>query len=118
MIALSVLRHVEASVAERATYLRGAAQRRRAAGEEVEANGNGLASGLAEEGEEASAEVPISPERLSELEDAEEIIFAVTDGGFGKRSSAYEYRVTGRGGQGITGMELHRAGAASTATSA
>ena len=106
VIALSVLRHVEASVAERATYLRGAAQRRRAAGEEVEANGNGLASGLAEEGEEASTEVPISPERLAELESAEEIIFAVTDGGFGKRSSAYEYRVTGRGGQGITGMEL------------
>ncbi len=106
VIALSVLRHVEASVAERATYLRGAAQRRRAAGEDVEANGSGLASGLAEEGEEASAEVQMSPERTAELEGAEEIIFTVTDGGFGKRSSAYEYRVTGRGGQGIAGIEL------------
>ena len=45
-------------------------------------------------------------ERTAELEGSEEIIFAVTDGGFGKRSSAYEYRVTGRGGQGIAGMEL------------
>jgi DNA gyrase subunit A len=106
VIALSVLRHVEASVAERATYLRGAAQRRRAAGEDVDANGNGLASGLAEEGEEASAEVAMTPERIAELEAAEEIIFTVTDGGFGKRSSAYEYRVTGRGGQGIGGIEL------------
>jgi DNA gyrase subunit A len=102
VIALSVLRHVEASVAERATYLRGAAQRRRAAGEDVEANGNGLA----EEGEEASAEVAMTAERAAELEAAEEIIFTVTDGGFGKRSSAYEYRVTGRGGQGIAGIEL------------
>jgi DNA gyrase subunit A len=106
VIALSVLRHVEASVAERATYLRGATQRRRAAGEDVEANGNGPASGLAEEGEEASAEVAMTPERIAELEAAEELLFAVTDGGFGKRSSAYEYRVTGRGGQGITGIEL------------
>ena len=106
VIALSVLRHVEASVAERATYLRGATQRRRAAGEDVEANGNGLASGLAEEGEEASAEVAMTAERTAELEAAEEIIFVVTDGGFGKRSSAYEYRVTGRGGQGIAGIEL------------
>jgi DNA gyrase subunit A len=72
----------------------------------VDANGNGLASGLAEEGEEASAEVPMGPERTAELEGAEEIIFTVTDGGFGKRSSAYEYRVTGRGGQGIAGIEL------------
>ena len=30
----------------------------------------------------------------------------MTDGGFGKRSSAYEYRVTGRGGQGITNITL------------
>ena len=62
-IALSVLRHVEAMVAERATCLRGAAQRRRAAGEDVEGNG----SGLAEEGEEASAEVAMSAERTGEL---------------------------------------------------
>ena len=30
----------------------------------------------------------------------------MTDGGFGKRSSAYEYRVAGRGGQGIAGITL------------
>jgi DNA gyrase subunit A len=82
VIALSVLRHVEATVAERATYLRGAAHRRRAAGEDVEANGNGLA----EEGEEASTEIAMSAERTAELEGSEEIIFTVTDGGFGKRS--------------------------------
>ena len=33
-------------------------------------------------------------------------MLTVTDMGFGKRSSAYEYRVTGRGGQGIANITL------------
>ncbi|MBW8270023.1 DNA gyrase subunit A [Caldovatus sp. SYSU G05006] len=115
VIALAVLRHVEATTGERAAYLRAAAQKRRAAGTEdaaaAEANGNGnggaIAAAAAEEGEEAAeAEVTLSPERFAELEAAEEQILTVTDAGFGKRSSAYDYRVTGRGGQGITGIVL------------
>jgi DNA gyrase subunit A len=111
VIALSVLRHVEASPAERVAYLKAAAQKRRAAGVEEggEANGNGHAAAAAlaaEEGEEAAAEVSLSADRFDELEGAEEHLLTVTDGGFGKRSSAYEYRVTGRGGQGITGITL------------
>ncbi|MBV1798411.1 DNA gyrase subunit A [Siccirubricoccus sp. G192] len=102
VIALSVLRHVTATPAERMAYLKAAAQKRRAAGEEMEAS----PPPLAEEGEEADAEIALSPERFDDLEAAEEVILSVTDGGFGKRSSAYEYRVTGRGGQGITGIEL------------
>jgi DNA gyrase subunit A len=43
---------------------------------------------------------------MLEMEAAEEILLTVTDGGFGKRSSAYDYRVTGRGGQGITNIML------------
>jgi DNA gyrase subunit A len=111
VIALSVLRHVEASPAERVAYLKAAAQKRRAAGVEEggEANGNGHAAAAAvaaEEGEEAAAEVSLSADRFTEMEEAEEHLLTVTDGGFGKRSSAYEYRVTGRGGQGITGITL------------
>jgi DNA gyrase subunit A len=107
VIALSVLRHVEASVEERAAYLKAAAQKRREAGEP---NGNGEAAppAAAEEAEEPVAEVTLSDERFAELESAEEVLLTVTDGGFGKRSSAYEYRVTGRGGQGITGIALGR----------
>jgi DNA gyrase subunit A len=48
----------------------------------------------------------LSAERLDELERAEEFLLTVTDAGFGKRSSAYEYRVTGRGGQGIANITL------------
>jgi DNA gyrase subunit A len=36
----------------------------------------------------------------------EEIILTVTENGYGKRTSAYEYRITGRGGQGIANIDL------------
>ena len=48
----------------------------------------------------------LSPERIAELEAAEEMLLTVTECGFGKRTSAYEYRVTGRGGQGIANITL------------
>ncbi|HYF06912.1 MAG TPA: DNA gyrase subunit A, partial [Acetobacteraceae bacterium] len=106
VIALSVLRHMKARVEERAAYLRAAAAKRRAAGEEPEANANGNGHAGSEEGEEAVADIALSSERFAELEAAEEMLLTVTDGGFGKRTSAYEYRVTGRGGQGITSIGL------------
>ncbi|MBB2204629.1 DNA gyrase subunit A [Gluconacetobacter takamatsuzukensis] len=106
---LCVLNHVEAAVEERASYLRMANARRRA---ELAASQGG------EEAEEVAAEAPadtsdeealpadsvIDPERFAELELAEEILLIVSDAGFGRRSSAYDYRVTGRGGQGISNM--------------
>jgi DNA gyrase subunit A len=101
VIALSVLRHVEASTEERAAYLKAAAQRRRAADEETETPPVAEA-----EPDEAVAEITLSPERFEALAEAEEILLTVTDAGFGKRSSAHEYRVTGRGGQGIAGIVL------------
>jgi DNA gyrase subunit A len=99
VIALSVLRHIEASPAERAAYLKAAAAKRRAGDDEAEAT-------PADDAEEAVIEIALTPERFTELEEAEEIILAVTDGGFGKRTSAHEYRVTGRGGQGVNGITL------------
>jgi DNA gyrase subunit A len=45
-------------------------------------------------------------ERLNELEIREEFILTVTSKGFGKRTSAYEYRVIGRGGQGVANIEV------------
>ncbi|MBV8915668.1 MAG: DNA gyrase subunit A [Acetobacteraceae bacterium] len=95
VISLSVLRHVEASVGERAAYLK--ASRRRASEEDEIANGDT---------EEQGAEEALTSERFAELEASEEILLTVTDGGFGKRSSAYDYRVTGRGGIGITNIVL------------
>ena len=81
-------------------------QRRTATGEEAEAAPAEEVEDGAEEG--AGDEVTLSPERARELEEAEEIILAITDGGFGKRSLAYDYRITGRGGQGLEGMLFSR----------
>jgi DNA gyrase subunit A len=52
----------------------------------------------------------LSPERISELEGAGEMILTVSSEGFGKRTSAYDYRRTGRGGQGLIAHDLTRRG--------
>lgn len=100
---MSVLRHLDASVEERAAYLK---QRRTPAEDETQA-----------EPEEVVQDVTLDEDRLAVLRNAEEVLLTVTNGGFGKRSSAYEYRVTGRGGQGITNIALaSRNGGAVVAT--
>ncbi|MCQ4159236.1 DNA gyrase subunit A [Roseomonas sp. GC11] len=117
VIALSVLRHVDASVEERAAYLKQAAQKRRASEENGEATEAEATLSAEENGEESGAEIALSAERFSQLEEQEEILLTVTDAGFGKRSSAYEYRVSGRGGQGIGNITLSaRTGRAVIAT--
>ncbi len=59
--------------------------------------------------EEAATAAALSPERFTELQDKEEFVLTVAASGFGKRTSAYEYRVTGRGGKGVELMSLGRA---------
>ncbi|MGH7042731.1 MAG: DNA gyrase C-terminal beta-propeller domain-containing protein, partial [Acetobacteraceae bacterium] len=112
VVGLSVLRHVEVSTEERVAYLRATAARRRTAGEEDAPDAASV-----EADEEAVGDVALDPERLAELESQEEFLLAVTTGGFGKRSSAYEYRTAGRGGQGIANVTLgKRNGGAVAAT--
>ena len=48
----------------------------------------------------------LSEEKFNILKENEEFILSVTDKGFGKRSSAFEYRKTNRGGVGIANMQL------------
>jgi len=50
-------------------------------------------------------ECTLPPERVAELAEREQFILTVTENGYGKRSSAYEYRRTNRGGQGITNID-------------
>ncbi|WP_119300873.1 DNA gyrase subunit A [Dongia deserti] len=95
VVSMSVLGHVDIELEERDAYLRYAVAKRRALGEEAEA----------EEGTEPTA-VVLPQERLNELEIREEFILTVTAKGFGKRTSAYEYRVIGRGGQGVANIEV------------
>jgi DNA gyrase subunit A len=87
-------------MAERAAYIRAANAKRRGNGDD-ETDAPAVL-----EADEPIAEVNLTPERFAELEATEEMLLAVTNIGFGKRSSAYEYRVTGRGGQGIANITL------------
>jgi DNA gyrase subunit A len=54
---------------------------------------------------EKDGEPTISADRIAELHEKEQFILTVTENGYGKRSSAYEYRRTNRGGQGITNID-------------
>ncbi len=95
VISMAVLRHVDTSSDEAKAYLKHAAAMRRAAGEPD-----------AEDPEESDApDVAISTERLAELGAAEQFILTVTENGYGKRTSSYEYRTSGRGGKGIIAIQ-------------
>ena len=121
VVSLSVLRHVDATTEERAAYLRLANARRRAPGEddapEPETAAETGAETGAEPDDEAVADVTLEPERVTELEQQEEFLLTVTSGGFGKRSSAYDYRVAGRGGQGIANITLGKRNGGTVAAS-
>ncbi|WP_420142564.1 DNA gyrase subunit A [Sphingomonas sp.] len=81
VISLSILKGFDASTEERDAYLRAAPWK------------------------ENGAEPTLSVERMAEFAAAEEFILTVCANGYGKRSSAYEYRRIGRGGQGITNID-------------
>ena len=55
--------------------------------------------------EREDVECSLSSERYAELHENEQFILTITENGYGKRSSAYEYRRTNRGGQGITNID-------------
>ena len=93
VISMTILDRSLMTMDERNQYLRQASKLRAVFGEESTDN---------EEIEETSiSDVQLPAERFEELFEAEQFILTVTENGFGKRSSAYEYRTTGRGGVGI-----------------
>jgi DNA gyrase subunit A len=104
VISMSMLRHTDATPEERRAYLKRAKAER--GGEEIE---EAPAAGE-EEGGEAVAEVQLSDERYEEMKRNEEFILAVAEDGYGKLTSAYEYRITGRGGKGIENIRLPKSG--------
>ena len=78
--------------------------RRAASGEEEIEESDVVADDDAEEnGDEEAA---LSPERIAEMGAAEQFILSIADDGMGKRSSSYDYRVTGRGGKGLVAHNI------------
>jgi DNA gyrase subunit A len=104
VISMAILRHMDVESPEARAYLKHANAMRRAAGdaEEVPA--------APADGEEEGGEAALSPERLAELGAAEQFLITVSDDGYGKRSSSYDYRTTGRGGKGLIAHDLSRGG--------
>jgi DNA gyrase subunit A len=107
VISMAILRAVDATPAERAAYLRHANAMRAAASEEVE---DEAPPPVDDEGDEAEGPVSLSIERIAQLGAAEEFVLTVSSEGFGKRTSAYDYRRTGRGGQGLIAQDLSKRG--------
>ena len=112
VISLAVLNHVEASMEERAAYLRLAATHR---GEEITPEETPPEEITPEEGTPESLDAvrldagSLDARRFAELAAAEEFLLVVSEDGLGRRSSTYDYRVTGRGGKGITNMVFPKA---------
>jgi DNA gyrase subunit A len=111
LVSMSVLHHIDVEIEERDAYLRYAVAKRRSLaeetnGEDEDATVTDEGNGETPAGEAGGGDVALSPERLAELEAAEEFILTVTRNGYGKRTSAFEYRVTGRGGQGVANIDV------------
>jgi DNA gyrase subunit A len=93
VISMSILKHFATNPEERYAYLK---MRRAVAGD---------TDAPPEEGEETNAVIDL--ERYASMSAAEEQIITISENGFGKRTSSYEFRVTGRGGKGIVAMTVN-----------
>jgi DNA gyrase subunit A len=99
VISLSILRHVDATAEERAAYLKRANAVRRGGADVEEA-------GADTDAEETTGAIELGEKRYVEMSAAEQFVLTISERGYGKRSSSYEYRITGRGGKGIVAMDI------------
>jgi len=91
VISMSIIKHIDVTPDERNAYLKAASQ----------------VIGSDDEGfEYEETDLELSEERFRELLAKEQILLTVSNKGYGKRTSAYEYRTSGRGGMGVTNMNL------------
>ena len=101
VVSLSLLYHSDASSAEARTYLKQASAVRRAESGEAEAPVE-----HEDDADEGGEEATLTPERYAALGAREQFVLTLSQTGYGKRSSSYEYRVTGRGGSGIVAIGM------------
>lgn len=94
VISMAILEHVEATPAERSAYLKRAFAERRAAGNDSD-------DVTISDEEETTGDTELSDARYNELSQHEQMLLTVSEFGYGKRSSSYEFRISGRGGKGI-----------------
>ncbi len=97
LISLTILRHMDADAEERAAYLRRANAVRRGGAEEEPGT----------DSEDASGAIELGEQRYVEMSAGEQFVLTISENGYGKRSSSFEYRTTGRGGKGIVAMSVN-----------
>src|SRR5690606_33009628 len=103
IISMAILGHVDATPGERAAYLKQAIAELRSSSTVDEAEDIALTN--EEVGDEATS---LSPERYEELKAREQFVLTVSEFGYGKRSSSYDFRVIGRGGKGIRATDVSK----------
>jgi DNA gyrase subunit A len=97
VISLTILRHLDADAEERAAYLRRANAVRR----------SGVEEEAGTDSEDASGAIELGEQRYVEMSAHEQFVLTISENGYGKRSSSFEYRTTGRGGKGIVAMSVN-----------
>lgn len=100
LISMTILGHVDAEPWQRAAYLKRSAAERRAMGVDED--------DIALVGEEVGTEGELSEERYQELKAREQFVLTVSEKGYGKRSSSYDFRTSGRGGKGIRATDTSK----------
>ena len=104
VISMTILNPSQAEAWERTAYLK---RRRALLIEENAGQEETSEEVLDEEEEEENGDAVLPDERYDELAAREQMILALSEKGFGKRSSSHEYRVSGRGGKGIVAMAVN-----------
>ncbi|MCX8502296.1 MAG: DNA gyrase subunit A, partial [Alphaproteobacteria bacterium] len=110
LVSLSLVEGSVASPVEREAYLRMAAARRQTTNDEAMPEIFEPESLEDAEIDDTAASLSLSEDRYQELAAAEEFILTISALGFGKRTSSYAYRTSGRGGQGIKNMAISARG--------
>ena len=107
VISMSAVRHVQAGVNDRESYLQAVNAKRRLAGGDYTGREDDRKR------DESLAE-QLRQAKFVEMAASEEFLLTITEDGFGKRTSAYEYRIASRGGKGIGSIDLRRGRKSST----
>lgn len=94
VISMTILNGIKSTIEEREAYLSIPFEQRRA-----------IAEGHLDFAP-SDFEIELSKEQIIEMAAGEEFILTVTENGFGKRTSAYHYRITNRGGSGIVNIVI------------
>lgn len=97
VISMAVINHSDADAEQRAAYLKmSRAVRGEAESEEASSDEADVVAGA------------LSPELYAQMSATEQFILAISENGYGKRTSSHEYRITGRGGKGIVAMAVNK----------